>query len=240
MEIKVFKSYQELSRACAKVIIDQVRTNPQSVLGLATGSSPLGLYQELIRDHDFNKTSYRDVMTFNLDEYVGLDKEHPQSFYSFMMENLFYHIDISYCNIHIPNGCAFDIEQECKNYNKLLEENPIDLQVLGIGVNGHIGFNEPGTPFDSTVHIVKLNDTTRKHNARFFNSLQEVPEYAITMGIKNILNAKKIILIAHGKEKSEAIYHLVKGNPTPDWPATALQYHHDVVLFLDEEAASLL
>lgn len=240
MEIKVFSSYKELISACAKVIIDQVRNFPRSVLGLATGSSPLGLYQELIRDHDVNHTSYKEVKTFNLDEYVGLDKNHPQSYYTFMMENLFNHIDIDLSNVHIPNGCAFDLEQECANYNQLLEKYHIDIQVLGIGANGHIGFNEPGTPFDSTMHLVKLDEKTRRDNARFFSSIAEVPEYAITMGIKNILSAKKILLIATGKNKSEAIFHLVKGTPTPEWPATALQYHDDVVLFLDEEAASLL
>ncbi len=240
MKVKVYKNYQELSIDAAKEIINQVRTNPKSIIGFATGSSPVGLYKEMISDYKINHTSYKDIKTFNLDEYFGIDKTHPQSYYQFMMNNLFSHIDVNPENINIPSGVVTDINVECDAYNKKLSQNIIDIQILGVGGNGHIGFNEPGTSFDSVTHHVKLDEKTRKDNARFFNSIDEVPKYAITMGIKNILSTRKIILIATGINKSDAVYHMVKGDVTPVWPATALQMHDDVTIYVDEEAASKL
>lgn len=240
MEVRVFDTYEELSREAANIIIAHVRQNSTAVLGLATGSSPLGLYRELIRDHKENGTSYQNVMTFNLDEYVGLEKTHPQSYYYFMMENLFNHINIPLDHINIPNGTAKDIAAECQRYNEQLAQHTIDIQILGIGANGHIGFNEPGTPFDSTTHFVKLDEKTRQDNARFFSSIDEVPTHAITMGIQNIMAAKKIILLASGTSKADAIYGMIKGPVDPQLPASILQTHSDVLVFLDKEAASKL
>lgn len=240
MEIKVFDNYEELSKSAAKAIIDQVQKKPNSVLGLATGSSPFGLYQELINDHKENKTSYKFITTYNLDEYYGISKEHPQSYYHFMFENLFQYIDIQKENIHIPSGDSENIDLECENYNKKLAENPQDIQVLGIGSNGHIGFNEPNTPFDSVTHQVILKEKTRKDNARFFNSLDEVPTHAVSMGIKNILSAKKIILIATGIYKADAIYNMINGEIDPKCPASALQKHDSVTVYVDKLAASKL
>lgn len=240
MEVRVLNNYQELSKKAAQVIIKQVKEKPNSVIGFATGSSPLGIYQELITDYQKNHTSYQNIITFNLDEYYGIKRNHPQSYYYFMMDKLFNHLDINPNNINFPNGDAEDIEAECRRYNEKLEKYPIDIQILGIGANGHIGFNEPGTAFDSITHLVKLDEKTRIDNARFFNSLAEVPEYAITMGIKNILAAKKIILIASGINKQDAILKMIKGPVDPSCPASILQTHDDVLVFLDEEAAEKL
>jgi glucosamine-6-phosphate deaminase len=240
MEIRIMKSYEEISQAAAKLIIDQVRNNPQSVLGLATGSSPLGIYQALIEDHRKFKTSYKDVLTFNLDEYFGIDKTHPQSYYHFMQHNLFQHIDVNPHHLHIPSGDTNDIDLECEAYNKKLAIHPIDIQILGIGSNGHIGFNEPGTSFDSTTHHIELDERTREDNARFFKSLEDVPTHAVTMGIRNILDAKKIILVATGKTKAHAVSCMVNGPIDSSCPASSLQRHDNVIVFLDQEAASLL
>lgn len=240
MDIRVFDNYEELSKAAANEIIEQVRSNPTSVLGLATGSSPIGLYKELIHDHKENHTSYKDVITYNLDEYFGIKKTHQQSYYKFMLDNLFSQIDVDLNHVHIPNGDVDDVEKECIYYNEVLKQNTIDIQILGIGSNGHIGFNEPGTPFDSVTHQVKLDEKTRNDNARFFNSLDEVPTHAISMGIKNILAARKIILIASGNGKADAIAKMVNGPLDPNLPASSLQMHDNVVVFLDKEAASKL
>lgn len=240
MEIKVFKNYQEMSEGVAKLIINQVINNPQSTLGLATGSTPIGLYQQLIKDHVENGTSYKNVRTFNLDEYIGLSKDHNQSYFYFMKEQLFNHIDISLDNVFIPDGGTHDVEAECDAYNQKLSQSPIDIQILGIGTNGHIGFNEPGTPFDSVTQKVELVEGTRKDNARFFDSMDEVPTHAISMGIKNILDANVVILLASGKNKADAIKTMVEAKPHVDCPASALQNHPHVIVYVDEEAASKL
>lgn len=237
MEVRVFKSYDELSKAAALEIIKQVKENPKSILGFATGSSPIGLYKELRKDFEENKTSYSQINSFNLDEYYGINRNHTQSYYNFMQENLFKYIDINQENINIPSGFTKEVNEECELYTHKLEKNPIDIQILGIGGNGHIGFNEPGTPFDSNTHYVKLDDKTRKDNARFFSSIDEVPTHAVTMGIANILKAKKIILIATGNNKADAVYHMVKGTKDVQYPASALQDHPNVIVFIDDAAA---
>ncbi|WP_276716918.1 glucosamine-6-phosphate deaminase, partial [Caloranaerobacter azorensis] len=174
-------------------------------------------------------------------EYYGLPKENPQSYHYYMMENLFKHVNIKKENIHIPNGMVENIEKECEEYEKKIQQaGGIDLQVLGIGRNGHIGFNEPDLKFEAKTHLVELDEDTIKANSRFFNSIEEVPTKAISMGIKTIMHAKKIVLLASGKEKAEAIYKAVKGEITPKVPASVLQLHPDVILIADEEAASLL
>lgn len=239
MKVIKVKDYQELSLKASQVILDLVRAKPNAVLGLATGSSPIGLYQNLIKAYQNKEVSFKDVSTYNLDEYCGLPKSHPESYYSFMHRNLFDHIDIKEENVHLPSADD-DLEKACAKYNKLLSEVTVDLQLLGIGGNGHIGFNEPGTSFESVTQIIKLTDKTREDNKRFFNSIDEVPQYAITMGIKNIMEAKAILLVANGKGKAEAVKKLVHGEVTENVPASVLQRHPNVTIIVDEEAASLL
>src|SRR5690554_542961 len=239
MKVIKVKDYQELSQYASKIIIDLIKEKPNATLGLATGSSPLGLYENLIESYKKGEISFKDVKTFNLDEYIGLPKTHKESYYSFMHRNLFDHIDIRKENINLPNT-EEDIEKEVKRYNDSFNQATIDLQLLGIGSNGHIGFNEPGTPFDKETSVTKLAENTREDNKRFFDSMDEVPEYAITIGIKNILQAKKILLIANGKNKADAINKLVNGEVTEAFPASALKNHPDVTIVIDEEAAELI
>lgn len=233
-------NYQEVSKKAFEEIKTIITVKPGAVLGLATGSSPVGLYQYMIKDHQEAGTSYADIKTFNLDEYVGLPKSDPHSYYSFMHHNLFDHIDIKEENIHIPSGEG-DLLSQCELYNELLSETQIDIQVLGIGSNGHIGFNEPGTSFDSETHIVELKQSTIQDNARFFdNDISKVPARAITMGIANVMNAKKILLLATGENKASAIASLLMGIRTENVPASALQDHPDVTIIIDKAASSLL
>lgn len=241
MNIIRVKDYEEASQKAFEIFRDQVKSNPKSVLGLATGSTPIRMYELLVEDHKVNGTSYKDVRTFNLDEYYGLAQTHPQSYYYFMMEHLFKYLDIDLNNVNVPKGND-DIQKECDRYNGLLKENTIDLQLLGIGSNGHIGFNEPGTSFDSVTHYIELDDSTRKDNARLFfnNVLEDVPTHAVTMGIKNIMEAKRVVLIACGENKANAIRGLVEDEPTTALPASILSTHPDFTLIIDEAAASKL
>ena len=235
------KDYEEVSDRAAEIMLDVVKNNPKAILGLATGSSPIGLYQRMIKDHQENGTSYAEITTFNLDEYVGLEQEHPQSYYTFMHQNLFNHIDIKKENVNLPSVQGEDMQANCDAYNELLSKYKIDLQLLGIGSNGHLAFNEPGTPFDSVTQVVDLLDSTIQDNARFFdNDMSKVPTQSITMGIKNVMDAKRILLIASGKNKAEAIYQTVKAEVSTDCPASILQRHPDVTIVVDEDAASLL
>ncbi len=239
-KIIICDNYEEISRKAFAVIRDLVVENPKAVLGLATGSSPVGMYKLMIEDHHKNGTSYKDVITFNLDEYLGIPKDHSQSYYTFMHENLFKDLDIKEENIHIPSGEG-DLDQQAAKYEELLDKHMIDVQVLGIGSNGHIGFNEPGTPFDSPTHIVDLKENTRLDNARFFSSLDEVPKQAITMGSGTIMRkAKKILMLASGEAKQDAIYAMIKGDITEDLPASILQKHDDVIVIIDKAAAAKL
>ncbi|KYH37677.1 MAG: glucosamine-6-phosphate deaminase [Candidatus Bathyarchaeota archaeon B24] len=241
VKVLIVKNYEELSLETALRIAEAVRSKPDIVLGLATGGTPLGCYRELIRMHREEGLSFSKVTTFNLDEYVGLPPSHPQSYHYYMFHNLFDHVDVRRENVHIPDGMAEDLDEECRRYEEAIKEaGGIDLQLLGIGRNGHIGFNEPGSPFDSRTRVVKLSEQTRKDNARFFNSIDEVPTHAITMGIGTIMEARRIILIASGEAKAEAIAKAVKGPKTVDVPASALQDHPDCLFIIDKEAASLL
>lgn len=223
----------KLDKLAAQEIINLVNENPKAVLGLATGSSPIGLYEELIKDHKANKTNYKKVTTFNLDEYIGIPIDHEQSYHTFMYETLFKHLNINLKNTNFPK------QDDPASYTKLLEKKPVDLQILGIGSNGHIAFNEPGTSFDSTTQYVDLAESTIKDNSRFFDSIDDVPKRAVTMGLKDIMMAK-VILLAFGKNKAEAINTLVNGKKSEDCPATILQDHPNLTLYLDEDAASLL
>lgn len=240
MKLIIVKDYQEVSKKAADIVIELIKGNKEAKLGLATGSSPIGLYRNLIDAYQQKEISFQDVTTFNLDEYVGISREHSQSYFSFMQENLFKHIDIDLDHVHLPDNDLDKISTIAKDYNKLLKKNQLDLQILGIGSNGHIGFNEPGTPFANETFIVDLDERTRKDNSRFFGSIEDVPKQAITMGIKNIMRAKHILLIASGKEKSEAVYQMIYGEITPDLPASVLQLHPHCTVIIDEDAAQLL
>lgn len=236
----VCENYDEVSKEAFKVM-KTVLDKGNPVLGLATGSSPVGLYKEMIRDHKENGTSYKNILTWNLDEYVGIPKTHEQSYWTFMHENLFNFIDIPEENIHVPVGESEDEEAECVKYEESMKGHTVDIQVLGIGSDGHIAFNEPGTPFDSLTHLMDLTEQTRKDNARFFdNDINQVPKRSITMGLASIMRAKKIIVIATGENKAEAVYGMLKGPKTTDCPASILQDHPDVTVLLDKAAASKL
>ncbi len=240
MKVIVKENYEEMSKAAAELIIEIVKNKPDAVLGFATGTSPIGTYQAMIKDHKENGTSYKKVTTVNLDEYVGLKADHNQSYAYFMNSTLFDHIDVDKKNTNLPCGSACDLQKECDRYNALLAENPQDIQVLGIGSNGHIGFNEPNTPFDSVTHLVDLTENTIKDNSRLFNSIDEVPRQALSMGIKNIMQAKSIVMVVSGKNKAEAVKGMVNGEITPLLPASVLQLHPFVTVICDKEAASLL
>ena len=240
MKVIKVKNYEEMSKVAAEIFKDVVKNKPNAVLGLASGTTPLGLYSELIKDHKENGTTYKNIKTVNLDEYAGLDIESDQSYVYFMRHNLFEGLDIDLKNTNIENGKAEDKEKECERYNDLLGEMQQDIQLLGLGSNGHIAFNEPNTPFGSGVHIVKLTENTIKDNSRLFANINDVPRYAFTMGIKNIMNAKKIVILASGKNKANAVKASVEGAVTEDVPASVLQLHPDCTFIVDEEAASLL
>ena len=237
MEIRIFENKEALSRAAAKYFIDVLNEKEHPVLGLATGSSPIGMYQKLIEAHEDGKIDFSNVTTYNLDEYVGLDRNHEQSYYRFMCENLFDHVNIDLANVNVPSGLG-DPQANCDDYNKKLLENEIDIQILGIGSNGHIAFNEPGTKFSSVTHCVDLDENTLQDNARFFDGdINKVPTQALTMGLSNIMKAKQIILIATGTNKAEAVRHMIQGEVTEDMPASILQFHPNVVILTDREAA---
>ena len=230
-----------LSLQAAEEIISRIKKNPSLNLGLATGSTPTGLYKELIRDHKQNKTTYKAVNTFNLDEYIGIPKKDRNSYHYFMCENLFEHIDIPLDQTHIPDGTAKDLEEECTRYEQFIDEHGgIDLQILGIGQNGHIGFNEPGTPFDSRTHIIDLAESTRNANSRFFKSIEDVPAQAITMGIASIMDSKEIFLLVSGASKAKALARLINGEVSEQFPASVLKNHEKVTIFADKEATALL
>ena len=240
MKVIIEKDYETMSKRAAEIVIGEVKKNPKAVLGFATGTTPLGLYAEMVKDHQQNGTSYKQVKTVNLDEYVGLDINSDQSYIYFMRHNLFDKLDLDLKNVNIANGKAADRQAECDRYNALLKENVQDVQILGIGSNGHIGFNEPNTPFDSVTHIVDLTESTIKDNSRLFKSIDEVPRQAFTMGIANIMAAKKIVILIDGANKAKALYGLVKGEITEKVPASILQKHPDCTLICDEAASALI
>lgn len=240
MKIIVTKDYEELSAKAAKIMLEVVRENPYAVLGLATGTTPLGLYAYMIADHEQKGTSYAHIRTANLDEYKGLPKTHPQSYAYFMRKNLFDGLGIHSENTNIENGMAADEEKECVRYDEVLEQLPRDIQLLGLGSNGHIAFNEPGTPFGSGTHVVSLAESTVKDNARLFDDISEVPRKAFTMGIRQIMQAKKILILASGANKADAVAKMVKGEVTEAVPASVLQLHPDCTLIVDKTAAAKL
>ena len=241
MKIDQEKDYDALSRRAANLISAEVIRKPDCVLGLATGSTPVGTYRQLSAWNQKGDFSFKDVRTVNLDEYLGLPPTHDQSYRYFMQENLFDKIDIPFEHTHVPDGMAADPEQECRRYDELVRSlGYADLQLLGLGRNGHIGFNEPGDCFRKETHVVELTQNTIEANARFFENEAAVPKKAITMGIGCIMAARRVLLVASGANKAEAVYRTVCGPITPQCPASILQLHNDVVIVGDEEALSMV
>jgi glucosamine-6-phosphate deaminase len=237
MNIRIFPTNGLLNTAAAGMIAHLLHAKPAAVLGLATGATPVGIYEELVKLYVNQHIRFRDATSFNLDEYVGLPETHEQSYHAYMQQHLFAHIDLPAERAHIPNGNAADLAQECLRYNALLEKaQHIDLQILGLGHNGHIGFNEPDHALVGGTHIVKLREETRLANARYFHSLDEVPTHAITMGIGAILKAKSILLVVRGTEKSQIVHEALTGPITTENPASLLQTHPNLVVMLDAEA----
>lgn len=240
MKLFVEKNYDALSERAGKILIEEIRKKKDIVLGLATGSTPIGTYKELIKAHAENGLDFSNVISFNLDEYVGLDGSHPSSYRYFMNDELFNHINILKSNTYVPNGKAENLGEYCKEYDRLIDENGgIDIQLLGIGTNGHIAFIEPAEELSPYTSIVKLKESTINDNSRFFNSIDEVPKTAISLGIYSILKAKKIILLASGKNKADAIAKILNSEKiNTRIPASLLRLHPDVTIIVDEEAYS--
>lgn len=240
MKVIVTEDYAALSDAAAEMIVELVKSKPDAVLGLATGETPLGLYERLASDFKANGTSYKSVRVINLDEYKDLPASHPQSYARFMRERLFDRIDIQAGNTYIENGTAESEEEECRRYDLLLDKMPRDLQLLGLGSNGHIAFNEPGTSFDSTTHVAELSESTLRDNARLFGDISEVPRKAYTVGLESIMQAKKILILASGANKADAVRGMIRGEISENLPASILRRHADCVLIADGEAAAKL
>lgn len=241
MKIYVGNDYKDMSRKAANIISAQVIVKPDCVLGLATGSSPIGTYEQLVEWYRKGDVDFSGITSVNLDEYKGLDKENEQSYYYFMHHHFFDHVNIDSEKTFLPNGLAEDVEAECKRYQKLVDDlGSIDLQLLGIGHNGHIGFNEPGECLEKNVHCVNLSDRTIEANKRFFDSVEDMPKQAFSMGMKSIMQAKKILVIASGKDKAQAVKDAFWGKITCQVPASLLQLHPDVTLVADKAALSLV
>lgn len=240
MDIRIFKSAEEIGKEAAKLFVNTVKETPDCVLGLATGATPIPTYKSITESYKNGDVSFKDVKTYNLDEYCELPKSDKNSYYTFMHEQLFNSLDIKEENVHFLDSNAADFEAECARYDKDIEKNGgIDIQLLGIGNNAHIGFNEPAKEFTTGSFKVKLTDSTINANKIYFTD-SEMPHYALTMGIGSIMKAKKIVLIATGEKKAEAVKNMLEGDVTPEVPASVLQNHSDVIIFLDEAAAKLL
>src|SRR3954471_4527433 len=241
MEVVVMPSYEAMSLAAAKLVADVLNAKPNAVLGMATGSTPLGVYQELVRMHREEGLDFAQVTTFNLDEYVGLQRQHPQSYYYFMHENFFRHVNVSPGNIYIPSGTTSNYRSFCDWYEQRIKEcGGIDVQILGIGSGGHIAFHEPGSSLSSRTRLKTLARSTIEDNSRFFKHADEVPIYAITMGVGTILEAKTLVLLGYGENKASAVAAMVEGPVTSMITASALQMHPSAMVFLDEAAAANL
>ena len=241
MRIIVAKNYKDMSRKAANIISAQIITKPNCVLGLATGSSPIGTYDQLVEWYEKGDLDFSQVSSVNLDEYRGLDHDHDQSYYYFMHEHLFDRVNINPANTNVPDGTEPDAEKECRRYEELIASyGGVDLQLLGLGHNGHIGFNEPAPAFDKETHCVDLTESTIEANKRFFASADDVPRQAYTMGIGTIMKAKKILVVVSGEDKAEIVAKAFCGDVTPEVPASILQFHPDVTVVVDEAAASKL
>ena len=240
MKIFILQNYDELSKKAFEIFKETILNIQNPIIGFATGTTPIGLYNLLSEAYKNKELSFESISTFNLDEYVGLERTHHQSYAYFMYKYLFNNVDIKLDNIHLLNGACDNLNDECDRYNTLLDGTQIDLQILGLGSNGHIGFNEPGTSFSSTTHIVDLKESTIKDNARLFDNYNDVPRKAITMGIKNIMDAKRVLLLISGKSKAEAVYKFFIDEISEDLPCSILKRHKDVYVLLDVDAASLI
>jgi glucosamine-6-phosphate deaminase len=241
MNVQIYPTEELVGEAAAMLIAARLIEQPETVLGLATGSTPLGTYAELIRMNESGLISFSEVTTFNLDEYIGLDHDHEQSYFRFMVDNLLDAVDIDKDAVHVLYGCADDPEQECADFETMIyEAGGIDLQLLGLGNNGHVGFNEPAETFSPVTHIVSLTEETIRANARFFDSIDDVPKEALTMGIGTIMAASKIVMVVTGKHKAKAVKAMIEGPVDPQCPASILQLHADATILLDSAAASLL
>lgn len=239
MKICRAKDYNDMSRKAANIISAQVILKPDCVLGLATGSTPIGTYRQLVDWYEKGDLDFSEVMTVNLDEYKGLTRENPQSYYYFMNEHLFEKVNINKNRTFLPDGTEPDSSTACENYNEILRAvGDVDLQLLGLGHNGHIGFNEPGESFSTETHCIDLSEQTIKANARFFETMEEVPRQAYTMGIKTIMSARKILILVSGEEKADIVKAAFTGPITPKVPASILQLHRNVTLVADEAALS--
>lgn len=241
MEIIKVKDYDAISEEACGFLVERINRLENPVLGLATGSTPEGLYKRIIEKFKQNKVSFKHVKSFNLDEYVGLEKDDPNSYYYFMKDRLFDHVDICLDNVRVPNGVALDLKQECEAHEAAIKAaGGIDVQMLGIGANGHIGFNEPGTPFTSRTQTVNLDESTIKANSRFFNSIEEVPTQAISMGIETIMHSNEILLLVSGENKAEALAKLINREVTEELPGSVLQNHAHITIIADEAALSVV
>ncbi len=237
MNILTVKNGKELSDVASSHILKAVKDKPDLVLGIATGGTPSGTYQQLVEKVQLHSVDLSNIKTVNLDEYVGLARNHEESYWHYLHEHLYGPLGLSPDQALIPNGLNENLEKECVRYEKAIEKvGGVDLQILGVGRNGHIGFNEPGTPLDSKTHVVELTDSTRQANARFFDDPSEVPTRAITVGISTIMKSRSILLLASGKEKSDAVSALLSGKIDPQWPVTVLNQHPDVTLVVTEDA----
>lgn len=239
MQIYRAKDYEDMSRKAANIIASQVVLKPDCVLGLATGSTPIGAYKNLVKKYEQGDLDFSQVTTVNLDEYKGLPRENDQSYYYFMHDNLFDHVNVKPENTHLPDGTKEDANEECARYEELIRSlGGQDLQLLGLGHNGHIGFNEPDAVFEKTTHCVDLQESTIEANKRFFASADDVPKQAYTMGIGTIMQAKKILVVVSGEDKADTVAKAFFGPVTPEVPASILQFHKDVILVADEAALS--
>jgi len=240
MRLVICETHGELGLKVANEVARLIKNKSKCVLGLPTGETSISAYKELVGMYENGDVDFSNVVTFNLDEYLGISKSHPCSYHSFMQHNLFEHINIPKASVHIPDGLAEFPDEECKRYESLIQiYGGIDLLILGIGHNGHIGFNEPGTSIDTLTHVVNLDISTVQANSRFFEKIDDVPKRAITMGIKTILSARRIILMASGEKKSQIVHDAFAKEMTTDIPASVLQKHNDVLVMLDKEAARL-
>ncbi|WP_270179778.1 glucosamine-6-phosphate deaminase [Alkalihalobacillus sp. CinArs1] len=236
MKFIMAKNKDEANERAGELVIDRLRKKKDLVLGLPTGNTPVGIYLELVKDYKQNGTTYHNCTTINIDEYIGLNRRHPNSYHAYMHDHLFDHIDIQEENTYIPDGTVVDVQRECERYDKVIKQKgPLDLLILGIGHNGHIGFNEPGTSFDSTTHLVELTEETKKINAKHFSSFDEVPRAAITMGLQTMMESREILLVISGEGKADAYRKFLETEKMEDFPASVLKGHPNLTVIVDEK-----
>jgi len=239
MNVIITKNYNELSKKAAEILVEDISKKPNTTIGLATGKTPLGLYKQLMKLYNNKKINFSKVISFNLDEYYPIKKQNKNSYSYYLFKNLFNHINIKKSNINLLNGGTKNPEKECRDYENKIKKNPIDILILGAGINGHIGFNEPGSSYNSKTRLVDLTPETIKINSKFFKEAK-IPKKALTMGVKTIMSSEKIILLASGKDKAKPIKHLINKNPNSRFPVTYLKKHKNLTVIIDKKAAYLL